>query len=82
MPDYEPAVVIDFPVLQRMIGVGFGERRPDMESWGRMLSEQVSEGLKLRDELGNQPAQSALLTEMASLRSRVEAIQAKGDTGS
>lgn len=32
MPDYEPAVVIDFPVAQGMVGIGFGQNLPDAES--------------------------------------------------
>ena len=70
-----------FPVPQGMIGIGFAENRPDAQDWGRALSAEVSGGIKLRDELGDDPAQSAVLAEVAALRSRLDVLESRLDEG-
>lgn len=75
MPDYEPAVVIDLPVDQGMIGFGFRRDTPDISAWARIVADAVSAGLALLDEVG-QSASPNLAAEMAEMKRRLSALEA------
>jgi transcriptional regulator with XRE-family HTH domain len=74
MPDYEPAVVIDLPVAQGMVGFGFKRDLPDTSKWGRIVADAVSEGIGLLDEVG-QSAAPNLAAEMVDMKARLKAIE-------
>ena len=76
MPDYGPAVVLDIPVAQGMIGFGFQRDLPDISSWGRIVADAVSAGIALVDEVG-QTAAPNLASEMAEMKSRLSALEAR-----
>ncbi len=50
-----------------------------MQAWGRALSAEVSEGAKLRGELGDDPTHSAVLVEVAALKSRLDVLETRVD---
>ena len=76
MPDYEPAVVIDLPVAQGMVGFGFKRDLPDTSKWGRIVADAVSEGIGLLDEVG-QAAAPNLAAELAEVMGRLRALEAR-----
>ena len=79
MPDYEPAVVLDLPVDQGMVGFGFRRELPDISAWGRIVADAVSDGLALLDEVGQASAPN-LAAEMAEMRGRLSALEARMGT--
>jgi transcriptional regulator with XRE-family HTH domain len=79
MPDYEPAVVIDLPVDQGMVGFGFGRELPDISAWSRIVADAVSDGLALLDEVG-QTATPNLAAEMAQMKGRLSSLEARMGT--
>jgi hypothetical protein len=76
MPDYEPVVVIDQPIAQGMVGFGFARERPDVSRWARIVSDAVSEGVALIDEIG-QASATNLAGEMLQLKSRLDRLESR-----
>lgn len=76
MPDYEPAVVLDIPVDQGMIGLGFSRELPDISAWGRIVADAVSDGIALLDEV-RETAAPNLAAEMAQMKGRLSALEVK-----
>jgi transcriptional regulator with XRE-family HTH domain len=76
MPDYEPAVVLDLPVSQGMVGFGFKRDLPDIAKWGRIVADAVSEGIGLLDEVG-QSAAPNLAAELADVKGRLSALESR-----
>jgi transcriptional regulator with XRE-family HTH domain len=76
MPDYDPAVVIDMPVDQGMVGFGFRRELPDVSAWARIVADAVSDGLALLDEVG-QTAAPNLAAEMTQMKGRLSALEAR-----
>ncbi len=76
MPDYNPAVVIDLPVAQGMIGFGFKRDLSDISKWGRIVADAVSDGIGLLDEVG-QAAAPNVAAELAEMKGRLSAVEAR-----
>jgi transcriptional regulator with XRE-family HTH domain len=76
MPDYAPAVVIDLPVDQGMVGLGFQRDLPDVLAWGRIVADAVSAGLALVDEVG-QAASPNLAADMMDIKGRLKALESR-----
>lgn len=76
MPDYEPALVVDQPVPQGMVGFGFAHERPDISPWTRLVADAVSEGVGLLDEI-RQASSPNLAGEVLELKSRLDRLEAR-----
>ena len=76
MADYEPAVVIDLPIDQGMVGFGFNRELPGISAWARIVADAVSDGVSLLDEIG-QTAAPNLAAELAEMKGRLSALEAK-----
>jgi transcriptional regulator with XRE-family HTH domain len=76
MADYTPAIVIDLPIAQGMVGFGFARELPDLSAWARIVADAVCDGVSLLDEIGQVSAPN-LAADVVVLKSRLDAVEAR-----